>query len=328
MRIFLSAILISCLTSQLADAQYGRYPCAMLQKGKIFDDIVHVNEFPVSAAKNAVHGAVERVSFSDYTMTAAKKMVLADSGYNEYGRGGRLRRQRIYLPKSKDTVQRTYVSDNQRILYREFAQTSKPKEATKTTYHYDNHNHLIKTETACTDPSKAGCIGSTRIYRYNTAGNITGEQRTDESGKLLTRYTYKYDKRGFQVAYTITSTESNSNETFSFAYDDSGFMTEGNYTAKAKWTATNDTEGRPVKKTIYNADGSIFLAVTYKYDDRGNETESVARNEKGIAPDYCEYHDYEYDDAGNITKYTVYGLKNGERVAIRMSEMRYSYYHD
>jgi len=323
MRSLFTAILISCLASQVAEAQYGRYPCAkMLQKGRIFDDIVHVNDFPMSAEENFIRGRVERVSFTDYRMRAGS-MVLADSGYTEYGRGGRLRRQRIYLPESRDTVERIYVSDNQRMVYMDFSQKSKPEENTRTTYHYDGNNHLIKKETAYNDSRRQ----EARTYKYDAARNITKEERTDEDG-TTTAYTYTYDKRGFQVSYTITRPGGRSPETFSFSYDDNGFMTEGNYTAKAKWKATNDVAGRPVKKTIYKADGSVFLTVTYKYDDHGNETESIASDAKGIAQDYCEYHDYEYNNTGNITKYTVYGLKDGKRVAIRMSEMRYTYYND
>ncbi len=152
-------------------------------------------------------------------------------------------------------------------------------------------------------------------WYYNKQGQITTKEKFSLDGNpsqpdssffytlsdsLLSYYTFRYDKKGNQIAR------------FSFdGYTDELLRQE---------TFQYDDNGNRIGRNIISADDVVVRSYKFKFDDEGNESSYQVFNNKGIEISGEEYKITERDDDGQWTE--MWGFKDDEPVTIKTRNIK------
>lgn len=136
--------------------------------------------------------------------------------------------------------------------------------------------------------------GTTTLYTYNGAGDLTEEVIYDRSGNVLDRYVYTYDAKG-----NITSVINNAGQTM-YTYDELDQLTQETMPDGTTIQYTYDSVGNRTSKTVTKDD--VVTSYQYSYDDVDQLTSVNGTS-------------YTYDQNGNL-------LSDGERSFVYDAENR------
>lgn len=185
-----------------------------------------------------------------------------------------------------------------------------------------------KTETSRFN--KTGQLFQKIIYKYDGSGRRLTRDVYNAFGKLLMKNTYVYDGRGNKEAYKSFTSEGKVSETAAYKNDSRGraieeFTTKNDGAFVSKYTYKYDATGAVseicqytkdentldscirykhdkigllLEVENYNRSGKLTKKTTYKYDDKGNETEICTFDGNGRQTEIKEYT-YTFDDRGN-----------------------------
>lgn len=124
--------------------------------------------------------------------------------------------------------------------------------------------------------------------QYDEADNIAKLTSFDLNDSILDSLSYKYDENGNVIEESwITSTNTlfggYLGTTFKYAYDQNGYQIkrdrydpEGLLVGKQDYSYEN---GNQVENTYYNISGDMSHKMIFKYDDQGNQKESLVFDE-------------------------------------------------
>jgi len=316
-----------------AEAQYGRAPSEkLIRTHKIFD-LENYYQIPLTASENYLVGKVKTVAYKEYDISlkdGKPGVKLNDTGFNVYDRDGRLIDQLTYTPDGSYSLKCTYRYEGAKAIEWDAKIDSKDwKIDARTTFKYDKKGNKIEQITIDKDTSKS----QKTVFKYDSKNQKTAEVHFSLSGKLMSTTAYKYDSSGKQVECTESMGDGKIFYKLTCEYDrDGNKIAGGNYNLAnekpAKWTRKNDVKGRCTEMTDYKSDGSFDKKTIYTYDDKDNVLLQISYNEDGTVCDKCYNvaRTFEYDTAGNITKYTCYKIEGGKRLPQSYTETRYSYY--
>lgn len=216
----------------------------------------------------------------------------------------------------------------------------------RTTTHYDVRGN----KTHKTVDTGDGHLYWRSIYRYDSAGRLTGEDawwplsdsvdgwRTAytydaqgrlaekaehwRSGALRSRTTYGYDSKGNKIEEIVDDLrypQDVGRTRWTYRYDDAGNMIEearhrADGPPKERTTYVYDAHGRRSSTSIYEADGSLLVRYKHVYDAKGNKLEQANSGEDGIV--FIRWIST-YDAHGNRTRQVAQfpdGSSSGEEV--------------
>jgi hypothetical protein len=146
---------------------------------------------------------------------------------------------------------------------------------------------VIRQKTGLCIYERTGQIGSQYKYAYDHHGRLILEEMYGAAGRLMERWTYVYDARGWK-SQRISERPENERMNTTQCY-------------------TYDTEGRILSEYQYNSEGTLSWKYEYQYDVQGNVLQKTETNAKG---ETVSKHEYTYDDRGNQIRMLQYD-RNG-----------------
>lgn len=144
------------------------------------------------------------------------------------------------------------------------------------TYEYDKDGNIIK--------KYDGLTNATEEYEYKD-GLAVKMRYTNNDGQTMEE-TYEYDEHGTRIKTTH----------YIAALDD---------TSVNETKPEYDAQGRLVRETYYNSDGSVFSVDEYEYNDKG---EIVKETSNGAGSEYTR--EYVRDERGNVLSEHQKKVKN------------------
>ena len=225
--------------------------------------------------------------------------------------------------KKKKWVSRQYKYDKEgnlisKVNFRENGEISSAKK-----YEYDRYGRVKKM-------IKTGLINNTKIYNYDKQGRKIGYILKDKTGwergkgvykyydngnlkyeyiedngfSKTKRHTY-YNRQGEKEKIVETNTMYNTVSTFEREYDEQGRKRKEIKTKKFKNLGDEvkdidyyNLQGKKIKSITKNGDRIVWW-YEQEYDEQGNATKFLQKNEKG---ELIEYTTYEYDEQGNVVR--------------------------
>jgi hypothetical protein len=174
--------------------------------------------------------------------------------------------------------------------------------------------------------NRDGSIFEKRLYAYDSHGHRVAEANYDEMGnftKILPKGSllnlelrYKYDEQGRVLEMLTYNWLYRSLEKIIYTYDSYGRKTEVIYSKEGvmKNSYLYDAEDQ-VTQIIAERDGSLVSKTIFKYDSRGNETETSRFRPDGFLEQKIKTF-YEYDSKGNwIKRAWIWLIKDGKKIS-------------
>jgi len=149
------------------------------------------------------------------------------------------------------------------------------------------------------------------VIKYDDRGNPLESKEFKDDGSLSERISYRYDAKGNLIetnkfnAAGILSVQS------IYRYKEDGAFLEMDFinrSGRLNRIAANtfNNKGLSIEYTAFNADSTISMKTSCKYDRWGNETELEIYHQGGGLKEKIKY-EYKYDKNGNWIKKTVFG---------------------
>lgn len=182
-------------------------------------------------------------------------------------RSGELTREKAL--KQKINKKEIYNPQGDLVEYWQFETDGTIYEKTKLTK--NKQGKLIKRITY----DKGGNLKRYTKTEFDNDGNIIEYETYNSDDELISLQKNEYDTKGNRIAMTNTSVKSNRI-----------FKTTNEYNSK----------NQKIKETDFKPDGTIKDTRTYKYDTKGNESESLLTRPNG---DYTKFIST-YDEQNNI----------------------------
>jgi len=161
------------------------------------------------------------------------------------------------------------------------------------------------------------------IYAYNNKGEIILEVEYDLDGVLKNKYIYEYDKKGNKTKTESYSNEKIDYQTI-FEYDDNNKLIVSYHYDLDKWIGVNlenfldskttykyDINGNLIEQSTYSRSGSLEKRLSKKYDKNivvVVHTLTIGNYLKDIRSDY------KYDEFGNEIESITYNDDGTEKV--------------
>lgn len=200
----------------------------------------------------------------------------------------------------------------------------------KTTSVYDQHGNKIEHAYYVHDE-----LNHRSTTRYDSRNRKIEQLSFDASGKQTTRFVFQYDNRGKQVWLKVqpagkrkrvgwAAFDDRGNELERIEFDERGAVNHryvytydaaGNRTSEVDYyhrdgrTRTSkdiyvyNDNGEVIEQSLY-FDGALDSKRTYQFDPRGNKTEAVETDGKGLVKKRRTWS-YEFDSEGNWTRAVI-----------------------
>ncbi len=200
----------------------------------------------------------------------------------------------------------------------------------RTIFKYDKRGNEIQYNSYLPD-GKPEPNASLMINKYDEKDNLIEMNHTSDDGKLIRKSTFKYDTNGYVIeGKTVDSSgkilisgthknDANGNKLESVIDFQNGQID--------KIVCKYDEKGHKIEEIIKKQDSLITSKTVFKYDENGNRTEAIVYYEDGTVNDEkSRYTNYEYDKTGNMIKKIKFGMINGIRTPLEITEMEIVYY--
>ncbi len=143
-------------------------------------------------------------------------------------------------------------------------------------------------------------LSAIRRYQYDAQGNVMMEEQLDAAEEFQTRSTYGYDADGRRTSWQVFSSFAGLMGSTAYSYDNNrltridSLSPAGNL--EEYFIVEYDGEGRPVRRTQFDARDRRLGYVQYEYEGDTLVRETVRRGTGAVQRSVS----YEYDQAGNI----------------------------
>lgn len=155
-----------------------------------------------------------------------------------------------------------------------------------------------------------------RRYDYDSHGNLTMEEQLDAAEEFQTRSTYGYDAEGRRTSWQVFSS-------FAGLMGSTAYSYENNQLARIEslnpsneleeyFVIEYDNEGRPTRRTHYDARDRRLGYIQYEYEGDTILSETVRRATGAVQRSVR----YEYDQAGNVVAETHFDASGNSRERI------------
>lgn len=154
-----------------------------------------------------------------------------------------------------------------------------------------------------------GSLKLSYIYSYIQVGYISELNSKPNYAFSPNKWTYKYDSNGNEIEMVAFNGDGSISYKSTSKYDNEGKMIERSWLSSdsnSKQICTYDKNGNLIEMNEYY-DGSTLssLTTTFKYDNRGNITDTKRFN---TIDSFYEYWTFEFDEKGNQISQTSYNL--------------------
>ncbi len=162
-----------------------------------------------------------------------------------------------------------------------------------------------------------GKVTTRTVWVYESNGNLTKSITYGEAGEVKFCDTFEYDKNGHKIRADYMNGDGSTRGSDLFVYDSPGNLTEVTHsegTAQYRDTYKYDDRGNQTEWSVYDKNGKRGRKVSWGYSDdsRGNPTEFVQydNSDKVVSK---EIYSYEFDSHGNwIKSKTIRKVFNGQ----------------
>ena len=183
-----------------------------------------------------------------------------------------------------------YIYNENNNLIEQISYDTNDLERSRQNFIYDSENNLVEWRQISSD------VVFIEIYKYEN-GNLS-EKIWSENGVEKYRYTYQYDSNNNQIQMkTYVDGSSTELATLFYNYDNRNNLIEEYYIYEGNKVGLilyeYDTSSNLSVKTVHNADGSVRLIETFKYDLKNNLIEVRNSNNTIVTS-------YSYDSFNNL----------------------------
>ena len=198
---------------------------------------------------------------------------------------------------TNSTSKHEYEYDSNGNVLQETTYDEKDRFKSRYRCEYDENNN----KTLVIYYDEEGEAESRTVYDYNEDGNVTLEIHYNKNDAVTTSHEWEYDAKGNPTLYV-------------------GYDKNGKITSKTEYTYTED--GWESFSITY-ADAPQYDDLTFecKFDKNGNVILSISRNDGNL----MDHSEYEYDEYGNMTRWTGYDEK-GNATYEERTEYEYDEY--
>jgi hypothetical protein len=184
----------------------------------------------------------------------------------------------------------------------------------KSTYKFDNQDHLIESISYLSD----GSMNIKHIYKYDSKWNQVAELQYVATGILLSKDTFFFDDKGMKTAGGgyFNLEDGTKDGTCIYKYDANGNRSElisyryngSSLSMEYKTVFENNDQGNQTARIEYNADGSLDTKTIMKYNDKNKVVENTSYDAKD---NLLRKTTSIYDDKGNRIEENTYTAETG-----------------